>query len=99
MPKPLTKTSRTRRMNLRATPGQVRLIRTGAERSGVSITDFILESACLQAEHVLADRREFVASSNEWRAFLEALDRPARINSRLARLFSESKTRRDRESA
>jgi uncharacterized protein (DUF1778 family) len=84
-----TKQIRTRRINLRATDRQEKLIRTGAETSGISLTDFILESACLQAEHVLADKREFVASAAQWKAFTEALDRPARIKPELARLFSE----------
>ena len=84
------KTARTRRLNVRATGRQEKLIRIGAETSGVSVTDFILESACLQAEHVLADRRDFLASPKQWRAFVEALDRPTRVNSALARLFSKS---------
>ena len=85
-----TKTIRARRLNVRATGRQEKLIRIGAEASGVSVTDFILESACLQAEHVLADRRDFLASPKQWRAFVEALDRPARVKPALARLFSKS---------
>lgn len=85
------KTIRTRRLNLRATERQEKLIRTGAETTGVSVTDFILESACLQAEHVLAGRRDFVASSRQWQAFVEALERPARAKPGLARLFSNRK--------
>jgi len=82
------KTGRTRRLNLRATERQERLIRTGAETRGVSVTDFVLESACLQAEHALADKREFSVSPEQWQAFLKALDRPARVNPKLAQLFS-----------
>jgi uncharacterized protein (DUF1778 family) len=89
MPSSRARTIRSRRINLRASDRQEKLIRTGAETSGVSLTDFILESACLQAEHVLADKREFTALSKQWKGFLEALDRPARIKPELARLFSE----------
>jgi uncharacterized protein (DUF1778 family) len=88
-----SRTIRSKRMNLRATPRQEQLIRTGAERTGVSVTDFILESACLQAEHVLADRRDFIVSARRWDAFVEALDRPARVKPELARLFSASSRR------
>ena len=84
------KNNRTRRLNLRATERQERLIRTGAGIRGVSVTDFILESACLQAEHVLADKREFIVSPKQWEAFLEVLDRPAHVNPRVAQLFSNS---------
>lgn len=83
------KNNRTRRINLRATVPQERLIRTGAQSAGVSMTEFVLNSACLQAEHVLADKREFVASPKQWQAFLEALDRPTRFIPELARLFED----------
>lgn len=85
-----SRTIRTRRINLRATDRQEKLIRTGAETSGLSVTDFILDSACLQAEHLLADKREFIASPQQWKAFIEALDRPARVKPELVRLFSET---------
>jgi len=91
MPTTHSRTARTRRINLRATDRQEKLIRTGAETTGASLTDFILESACLQAEHVLADKRDFVASDKQWREFLNALDRPARIKSELARLLAETR--------
>jgi uncharacterized protein (DUF1778 family) len=88
-----TRSVRSRRINLRATDRQARLIRTGATASGVSVTEFILDSACLQAEHLLADKREFVASGAQWQAFVQALDRPARVKPELARLFSEGGAR------
>ena len=89
-----SRTIRTRRINLRATGRQEKLIRTGAETSGLSVTDFILDSACLQAEHLLADKREFIASPQQWKAFIEALDRPARVKPELVRLFSETSPER-----
>ncbi len=79
-----SRTIRTRRINLRATDSP------GAETTGISVTDFILDSACLQAEHVLADKREFIVSPKQWKVFVEALDRPAQIKPELARLFSET---------
>jgi uncharacterized protein (DUF1778 family) len=86
------KASKIKRLNIRATEPQEKLIRTGAETRGVSVTDFILESACLQAEHVLADKKEFVVSPAQWQAFVELLDRPARVKPQLARLFSGPET-------
>ena len=84
---------RSRRLNLRATQRQEKLIRAGAAARSVSVTDFILQSACMQAEHALADRRDFIASPAQWKAFVEALDRPAQIKPALARLFSETQQR------
>jgi uncharacterized protein (DUF1778 family) len=89
MASPLRQTVRSRRLNLRATARQEKLIRTGAQTRGVSITDFILESACLQAEHLLADRREFLAAPAQWQAFMAVLDRPPRVKPALAALFAE----------
>jgi uncharacterized protein (DUF1778 family) len=82
--------SRTRRINLRASVPQERLIRTGAESAGVTVTEFILDSACLQAEHILADKRQFVASPKQWQAFMEALDRPGKFIPQLAKLFAQT---------
>jgi uncharacterized protein (DUF1778 family) len=89
------KKARTRRINLRASDHEERLIRTGAHVKGVSMTDFILNSACLQAEHLLADRREFVASPKQWEAFLEILDRPARAKPELLDLLSKRSRKRE----
>lgn len=93
-----TRTIRTKRINLRATDRQEALIRTGAQVTGGSVTDFIIDSACLQAEHVLADKREFAVSAKQWRTFVAALDRPSRIKPELARLFTETMAN-ERESA
>ena len=83
------RTKRNQRFNLRATRRQEEMILAGAAARGVSVTDFIVESACLHAEQTLADRREFVASPAQWKAFVAALDRPARTKSALTRLFTE----------
>jgi uncharacterized protein (DUF1778 family) len=91
MPAGRSKPPRTKRIHLRATQRQEKLIRTGAETRGVSLTDFILESACLQAEHAMADKREFVASPKQWQLFLRSLDRPARVIPELAQLLSGSR--------
>ena len=85
---------RTSRLNVRATVRQEKLIRTGAETTGVSVTEFILQSACLQAEHVLSERRNFIATPKQWQALVIALDRPAQVKPGLTRLFSQSSPRK-----
>jgi uncharacterized protein (DUF1778 family) len=84
------KNVRSRRINLRATDHEEILIRTGAQTAGVSMSEFILESACQQAEQALADKRNFVAPASNWKAFVEALDRPAKVKPALAQLFQEA---------
>jgi len=53
------------------------------------VSEFVLDSACANAEHVLADRTRFVIDAKRWRAFQKALDRPARVKPRLQRLLRE----------
>ena len=90
MPATATRTKRSERFNVRASDREARLIRLGAEHRGVSITNFILESACVRAEQEIADARFFEVSSKNWRRFCEALDRPAQLKPRLKKLFSET---------
>lgn len=81
--------TRTRRLNLRATPKQEHLIRVAAERQGINITDFILDSACEKAEQALADQTHFVIDEEQWALFMKALDAPPRVIPQIKRLFSE----------
>jgi uncharacterized protein (DUF1778 family) len=90
MPATAARKRRSQRFNVRASDREARLIRLGAERRGVNITNFILESACLRAEHEIADMRSFELSAKDWQKFSEALDRPAQLKPRLKKLFSES---------
>ena len=78
-----------RRISLRATSSQEQLIRAAATRKGVSVTDFVLECACRRAEHAIADQVHFTLSDKQWKAFTEALDRPAQVKPRLRKLLAE----------
>jgi len=80
---------RDRRFQLRATGEQEQLIKAAAERTGVSVTEFILKQACEAAEMALAERRSFEVEGAAWGRFLEKLERPARRHERLAQLFAE----------
>ena len=91
VPMPATaRKRRTERFNVRVSEKEARLIRLGAERRGVNITNFILESACVRAEHEIAESRHFELSSKDWQKFCEALDRPAQVKPKLKKLFAES---------
>jgi uncharacterized protein (DUF1778 family) len=81
--------TRTKRFNLRATSRQERLIKVAAERQGLNVTDFILESACEKAEETLADQTRFVLNDKQWKLFMEALDRPPKVIPQIRKLFSE----------
>jgi uncharacterized protein (DUF1778 family) len=77
------------RLHLRATEREVTAIGRAAATTGVTVSAFILESAAERAERVLADQTHFVLNARQWKAFIEALDRPARRIPELERLMRE----------
>jgi uncharacterized protein (DUF1778 family) len=89
MPVNASKPGKDRRINLRATSVQESLIRAAADKRGISMTDFVLESACTRAEETIADQVHFVLSPKQWKAFTDALERPARVKPRLRKLLTE----------
>ena len=76
------------RWNLRIGSQTDSLVRRAASERDQSLTDFVVESAVTEAEHVLADRVRFELGEDEWNAFMELLDRPVRDNPGLAKLFA-----------
>lgn len=80
--------ARSARLGLRATPEQEVVLRRAAEVGHKSLTDFILDSACLAAEQTLLDQRLFMVSGSQYQALMDLLDRPAQPNEGLADLFS-----------
>src|SRR3979411_2457065 len=79
--------ARRENINLRANQQQKVLIDRAAETLGRSRSDFMLETACREAESVLLDRRYFALSAEAFKRFVALLDRPAQDNVRLRRLL------------
>ena len=84
----MTAATRSARLGLRTTPQQEAVLRRAAEVSHKSMTDFILDSACLAAEQTLLDQRLFMLAGEQASALLDLLDRPAQQNAGLEDLFS-----------
>ncbi|MEY2633527.1 MAG: hypothetical protein RIR00_2181 [Pseudomonadota bacterium] len=80
--------ARTARLGLRATAEQEAVLRRAAEVAHKSLTDFILDSACLAAEQTLLDQRLFMVSGGQYQALMDLLDRPEQANAGLAELFN-----------
>jgi len=74
-------------INLRVSRGQKALIDRAATALGRSRSDFMLETACREAESVLLDRRYFALPEEDFRRFHAMLDKPPLSNTRLARLL------------
>jgi uncharacterized protein (DUF1778 family) len=85
----LQRSPRTQKLDLRLTPEAKRTLQVAAEAARKSLSEFVLESALDRAEESLPDRTRFTLSAENWRAFMEALDRPPRRIERLERLFAE----------
>ena len=82
-------TSKTDRLNLRLEPPLRALLESAAAAAGLTLSSFILSATRIRAEQVLADRVHFSVSPQQWKAFMAALDQPAREHPRLQRLMHE----------
>ena len=80
--------TRSARLGLRATPEQEKVLRRAADVSHKSLTDFILDSACLAAEQALLDQRLFMVSGTQYQTLLDLLDQSEQDNPGLKDLFS-----------
>jgi uncharacterized protein (DUF1778 family) len=74
-------------INLRASQKQKALIDRAAKALGRSRSDFMLETACREAETVLLDRRYFALSDDAFKRFTAMLDKPPASNPKLRRLL------------
>ena len=80
--------TRSARLGLRATHDQEVVLRRAAEVAHKSLTDFILDSACLAAEQTLLDQRLFMVSDSQYQALMDMLEKPEQPNEGLRDLFS-----------
>ncbi|TFD70518.1 DUF1778 domain-containing protein [Cryobacterium fucosi] len=85
-----TRPSKSQRLNVRVTDRQEKLIRKAAEATDRTMTDFILESASVEAERILADRRWFVATDAQWAEFNRLLELPLASESKLSKLANRA---------
>jgi uncharacterized protein (DUF1778 family) len=76
-------------LQLRATASEEALIQVAAERQDKHIADFIIPSACENAEQSPSDQTRFVLDEKQWKAFTTVLERPSKDKPRLHRLFTE----------
>lgn len=79
---------RSARLGLRAPHEQELVLRRAAEVAHKSLTDSILDSACLAAAQTLLDQRLFMVSGKQYQAVMELLERPEQANEGLRDLFA-----------
>jgi uncharacterized protein (DUF1778 family) len=80
--------AKSERFHIRATARQANLIKAGAARRKVNLTEYIVDSTCVQAEMDLADQNHFALPPKAWDAFVKALDAPPKVPAGLKRLFA-----------
>lgn len=81
--------TRSEKLDLRLTPAAKRSLTAAAAADRRSVSEFVLNSALAQAEETLARRRHFGLDSDQWHAFMAALDGESRVLPRMAQLFDQ----------
>ncbi len=82
--------NRTAKLDLRLSPEAKEKLQAAASVAQRSVSKFVLESALVRAEEMLADRTRFGLDADRWGAFVEALNAPPRDLPRLGRLFQKA---------
>lgn len=83
-------TAKSARLSLRATRERVDLLRRAAEVAQKSLSNFILNNACLAAEQTLLDQRLFMVTGGQYQKLMDLLELPEQSNEGLRDLFSQS---------
>lgn len=82
------RSSRNERLSLRVSAREDQLLRRAAAATDQTMTSFVMASALMQAERVLADRRWFLLNEDRWERFEKLLDAPLRELPKLRALLS-----------
>ena len=88
-PHSLATVRRTEKLDVRISRAAKAKLQAAAAACHRSMSDFVMESALSKAEEMLAERRIFSLSAENWAAFQAALDAPTRPLPRLKKLLSE----------
>ena len=74
-------------INIRVLASQRALIDRAAALKHMSRSDFMLQTACREAEEVLLDRRLFLVDNTAYQTFLHLLESPVEANLALKALL------------
>jgi uncharacterized protein (DUF1778 family) len=83
-----TPSAKCQRLNLRVEDLDRELFHRAAEANRETLTQFLVAGGRERAERVLADRTRFQLSPDAWSELVAIMDREARPNPKLAKLFS-----------
>jgi uncharacterized protein (DUF1778 family) len=80
---------RTEKLDLRISPSDKATLQAAAAAKKKPLSEFVLESALVEAEIALADQTTIKLNAEQWTAFIEALDAPPRELPALKALFEK----------
>jgi len=78
-------TTKEERLQIRVGPAEKALLERAAAASHLNMSAFVVQAAASKAEEVLAERSRIRLSAQASASFTEALERPAKVNDRLAK--------------
>ena len=78
------------RLQLRVDAAPKRRLEEADSQAHLSVSAFVLQAASQAADDLLAERQTIHLSPDAAAAFTEALNRPARVNERLAAILERS---------
>ena len=80
---------RSEKLDIRIAADAKRMLQEAARARHMTISQFVLDSAITAANEVLAERSRIGLGTEEWAAFMEALDAAPRRHPRMERLLNE----------
>jgi uncharacterized protein (DUF1778 family) len=81
---------RSDKLDIRISPEAKRILQEAARERHTTISQFVIDSALATANDVLAERTRIGLDSEQWTAFMAALDAPPRTHERMKRLLKEA---------
>jgi uncharacterized protein (DUF1778 family) len=82
-------TQRSDKIDIRISPAAKRTLQEAARERHTTISQFVIDSALSAAQEVLSERNRIALNAEQWDAFIDALDAPARKHQRMERLLKE----------
>lgn len=82
-----TATLKDSRLNIRCDARTRELLDRAAAYAHVSVSEFVLKQAMAKAETVVQEHETITLQSDDFQAFLEAIETPAKPNAALQRAF------------
>lgn len=84
-----TSSQRTDKLDIRISPAAKRILQEAARERHSTISQFVIDSAMRTAQEVLGERTRIGLDTEQWTAFVAALDAPAQRHPRMERLLKE----------